>query len=250
MTENTNIVAMMDLPADVTSKVKDIVIVAQGLAVWDDEQYAQASDFAASCKAAINVIEKRRVEAKRPYKEACDAIDAYAKELKAPFTEAMEIARTAAYEYKIEQERKAEAARLKALEEAAAERARLEALAAAEEAKVVQAETHEERLAQEAKVIAIQNQAQAVSAVTPIAPVVKSTAGVSAKKKLRPNVVDMVAFIKWCAANVDANPAVATFLKVEQGKLNTFVNSTMGAVKMDGVSIEQVTSLVTRAKKL
>lgn len=250
MTENNTDVARMELPKDIVAKAQDIVVVAKGLIVWDDEQYAQASDFASTCKSIINIIEQRRVAAKKPFKEACDAIDAQAKELKAPFYDAMEIARKTAYEYKLVKERQAEAARIKALEEAAAERARLEAMAKVEEAKVVEAETHEDRLAQEAKVIAIKNQAQSVSAVTPIAPTVKSNAGVSAKKKLRPNVVDMAAFIKWCAANIDSNPAVVTFLKVEQGKLNTFVNSTMGAVKMDGVSIEQVTSLVTRAKKL
>lgn len=232
MTEQTTQITLQ-MPEDFMEKSLKVKAMAEALVVWDDEGYKAATDFASSCKAAINAIEKRRVAVKEPYKKAVDAIDSKAKELKKPFEEAMKIAQDLSYAYLREQERKKEEARQKALQEAAAERAKIEKQLEIEEAKVID----------------LKNQAQSVGAVTPIKETVKSNAGLTLKKKFKPEVVDMAAFIKWCAANVDTIPAVVTFLKVEQGKLNTFVNATQGAQKMDGVSINQVTSVSTRAKK-
>ena len=248
MTEQTTQITLQ-MPEDFMEKSLKVKAMAEALVVWDDEGYKAATDFASSCKAAINAIEKRRVAVKEPYKKAVEAIDSKAKELKKPFEEAMKIAQDLSYAYLREQERKKEEARQKALQEAAAERAKIKKQLEIEEAKVVETTTHEERIAQEAKVIDLKNQAQSVGAVTPMKETVKSNAGLTLKKKFKPEVVDMAAFIKWCAANVDTIPAVVTFLKVEQGKLNTFVNATQGAQKMDGVSINKVTSVSTRAKK-
>ena len=248
MTENNSLVTLQ-MPEGFAEKSQQVVRLAEALVVWDDEGYKAATDFASSCQTAIKMIDSRRKEVKAPDLQACSSIEAQANELKEPFEKAKSIAQKLALDYKIEQNRKAEEARQKALEAAAAERARLEKEAEIEEAKVVEQATHEERLAQEAKVMAIKNQAQSVGVVTPIVKPVKSNAGLTIKTKFKPEVIDMKAFIKWCAANVDANPAVVTFLKVEQGKLNTFVNATQGAQKMDGVSIQQVTSVSSRAKK-
>lgn len=245
MTQQTQI----SLPEGFPLEANKVVDLAKAIVVWDAEGYKAASDFASNCKTAINKIEERRKEVKSPYKQACDDIDAQAKAMKAPFEEAMRIAQTTAYEFQCEQNRKAEEARQQALREAAEERQRLEKQVEIEEAKVVSTMTHEERIAQEAKVIDLKNQAQTVGAVTPIVKTVKSSAGVVTKTKFKPEVIDIVAFVKWCAANIDSNPAVSNFLEVKQSKLNTFVTSMNGEIKMDGVSIVKETVISSRAKK-
>lgn len=147
-------------------------------------------------------IEDMRTEYKRPHLEAGRRVDEAFRQPLALLTEASQVLNKHMGKYQAEQERIAaerrrEAERLAAIER---EQANLRAAALAAQGRVDEAEAV---------------QAQAELAVAPAVPTqVPKVAGVASRKtwKLDEN-IDLPTLIKFVAANIDTNPAVAEYLQ-------------------------------------
>ena len=230
-------------------KSEAVVMEAQALMIWSDEDYTQAEEFAVGCRTMIKAIKDKHTELKRPIIDQGRAIDAEAKELALPFEKALNIAQQTILAYRKEQEQKRIEAERKAREEALAERMRLQAEANKLRAEAEKETDHDARILAQAEAIKVEESINQVSATVEIVHTPKASAAAIVKRQFECNVVSPMDFLKYIVANCEQQPALLNFIKFETAKMNKFVNATQGSIKFDGVEFVITEKVSTRAKR-
>lgn len=226
---NYQIVDATDLSAELELEI----ICAQTLAVTNDNECQYANETLRRFVQFGKKVEEFRKSAVAPLNEEKMHIQDIFKPILEKVDNTTRSLKEKIGQFQLEQERKSKEAMIKAAEEAKK----------AKEAKIAEAMQHDDPAIQAA--IIQEAEATSMAMIKPTTTTPKK--GVRVTNKYKAEVYDVVAFVKYIAAN----PQFVNFLKIDSRALDKFVSSTEGKVEIPGVkvNVEQHYAVNSRSKK-
>lgn len=198
-----------------------------GVAIANDADCAAATAEMNACAKRLKELDALRKSITKPMDEAKKAVMALFNPVTEKYTQAVAIYKAGIADYQRRIEAEAMAARLAAEAAAAQQRQALE-IAAQQSTDACERE-------------ALQEAAASIIAA-PVA-VAAKVEGATVRKKLKAEVVDLAAFLRYAADH----PELHGCISVKAGALDRYVAATGGAVEIAGVKVHEETTIACRS---
>lgn len=198
-----------------------------GVAIANDADCAAATAEMNACAKRLKELDALRKSITKPMDEAKKAVMALFNPVTEKYTQAVAIYKAGIADYRRRIEAEAMAARLAAEAAAAQQRQALE-IAAQQSTDACERE-------------ALQEAAASIIAA-PVA-VAAKVEGATVRKKLKAEVVDLAAFLRYAADH----PELHGCISVKAGALDRYVAATGGAVEIAGVKVHEETTIACRS---
>lgn len=198
-----------------------------GVAIANDADCAAATAEMNACAKRLKELDALRKSITKPMDEAKKAVMALFNPVTEKYTQAVAIYKAGIADYQRRVEAEATAARLAAEAAAAQQRQALE-IAAQQSTDACERE-------------ALQEAAASIIAA-PVA-VAAKVEGATVRKKLKAEVVDLAAFLRYAADH----PELHGCISVKAGALDRYVAATGGAVEIAGVKVHEETTIACRS---